>query len=216
MVCWVLLLLFDKHYIIQFPMLKELPRQKLLHLFDIIDFNHDGLLQKSDLYGVADNIDIFVNLLDGEGVHASLRTDADMMWEAIRRYFANPSLNSINKDRWLDFMEAQFFGADLRGINLNIERVVKRVRAIFDENHDGQLSKREFMVIFVSLRVQVRHANQCFEEIDANGDGFISDAELTKATKQFFRSNVQADCGNGLFGVVGSTHFSPRRSHAHA
>ena len=198
------------------PMLKDLPKQKLLHLFDIIDFNHDGLLQKEDLYGIADNIDIFVNLLDTDGIHASLRADADTIWAAFETYCGNGTLNSINKESWLDFMEAQFLRADPSIVSSNIDRVVARVRAIFDENQDGQLSKREFMVIFVSLRVQVRHASQCFEEIDTNGDGFISDAELTKATRQFFRSNDEGDSGNGLFGVLGSTHFRPRRSHAHA
>lgn len=197
-------------------MLKDLPEQKLLHLFDIIDFDHNGLLQKSDLYGVADNIDMFVNLIDENSFHDSLNSDADAFWMSIQDYFNAPVLYSITKEQWLEFMEGQFYAPDLRGVSKNIERLVKRAISIFDQNDDDRLSKREFMLIFVSLRVQVRHAAQCFDKIDENGDGYISTAELTKATKQFFRSNNTGDYGNGLFGLVGSTHFTPRRSHAHS
>ena len=196
-------------------MLKDLPDQKLRHLFDIIDFDHNGLLVKSDFYDLADNIDIFVTILDGGSIHSSLRSDVDLIWKTIQDHFENPSLNAINKEQWLEFMESHFCGDDTSRVSNNIERIVTRVRSIFDENKDGKLSKKEFMVIFVSLRVQVRHAYKCFEEIDTNKDGYISDAELATATKQFFRSDNGDDCGNGLFGLIGSTHFTTKHSISH-
>ncbi len=194
-------------------MLKDLPAQKLRHLFNILDFDHNGVLQKSDLYGIADNIDIFANLFDDTSKKTNLREDADQMWSLIQDYFKNPQLDMIKMDQWLDFMEHHFSGSDLRRVNSNIKTVVTRIREIFDVNFDQQLSRKEFMAIFVSLRVEIRHAHQCFMEIDTNGDGFISDSELTRATKQFFRSNNLDDCGNLLFGVLGSSHFSTQTYH---
>ncbi|MFT6867575.1 MAG: Ca2+-binding EF-hand superfamily protein [Cyclobacteriaceae bacterium] len=189
-------------------MLKDLPSQKLRHLFKILDFDHNGVLQKSDLYGIADNIDIFANLLDDNLKKTYLREDADEIWSLIEDYFQNPTIDMITVDQWLLFMEYHFSGEDMRRVNSNIITVVTRIREIFDINQDRQLSRKEFMAIFVSMRVEVRHAHQCFMEIDTNGDNFISDSELTRATKQFFRSNKTKDCGNQLFGVMGSSHFT--------
>lgn len=42
----------------------ELQITKLEHLFNIIDFNHNGLLTKSDFEGIADNVAIFAGVLE--------------------------------------------------------------------------------------------------------------------------------------------------------
>lgn len=191
-------------------MLQDFQKQKLLHLFKIIDFDHNGILQKTDLQGLADNIDIFTNVLNKDSNRESLQADIELIWDLVRAFFKDPNMDMIDQNQWFDFIDFHFASDDLRRINSNLDAIVKRVREIFDLNVDQKLSKKEFMTLFVSLRVEVRHANECFEEIDTNKDGFISDSELSRATKQFFSSDKYTDCGNKLFGVLGSSHFSTK------
>lgn len=191
-------------------MLNEFQKQKMLHLYKVIDFDNNGVLQKSDLIGFAENIDIFANLLNSDDYKDSLKSDVNTIWKSIASFFGDSEIDMIDKKQWLDYMDNHFGETDDMEIDSKIKKIVNRVREIYDLNSDQKLSKKEFMTLFVSMRVEVRHALECFNEIDKNGDGFISDDELTDATKQFFSGNKQEDSGNKLFGLIGTSHFSTK------
>lgn len=193
-------------------MLQPLQIEKLSHLFKIIDFDHNGLIQRSDFEGIADNVAIFTGLLDDSGHESRFREEGYRIWDYIKTYFREEHLQSIHLEQWLEFMEVHFFGADNEKIDENIRLIVSRLQQVFDKNKDKLISRLEFMSIFVSFRVEVRFANQCFKAMDLNGDGFISDEELIRAAMDFFKSNDPEAIGNRLFGEIGSTHFTSVRT----
>jgi len=188
-------------------MLQELQIRKLEHLFRIIDFDHNGLLQKSDFQSIADNVAIFTGIIEDDDHDNLLREEGNMIWGFIQAYFQQPNLQNIDSKQWIEFMENFFFGADDEVLDQNITFIVNRLQSVFDKNKDQLISRLEFMSIFVSFRVEVRFANQCFKAMDLNGDGFISTDELVHAAMDFFKSNDPDALGNKLFGELGSSHF---------
>lgn len=193
-------------------MLAEFQIRKLNHLFRIIDFDHNGLLQKSDFEGIADNIAIFTGIIGDREKDSRLRDEATRIWEFITAHFANEHLEYLEPEQWIEFMQVHFFGPDEALIDQNIHLVVKHIQEVFDKNRDVQISRLEFMSIFVSFRVEVRFADQCFKAIDTNGDGFISEDELINAAMEFFKSNEPEASGNLLFGELESSLFVTRRT----
>lgn len=193
-------------------MLSSFQKQKLSHLFSILDFDHNGLLQKTDLHHIAENIAVFAGVIEAKGHQSILITHAESVWSSICNYFNQPDLDSINLDGWLEFMEAYFYAPDDDTIDQRINHMVDVAHETFDKNRDVLISKLEFMSIFVSFRVEVRFANKCFESIDSNGDEHISKSELLEATREFFRSDDAKSVGNQLFGELGSSHFTSRKS----
>lgn len=193
-------------------MLGEFQIRKLNHLFRIIDFDHNGLLQKSDLIGIADNIAIFTGIIEDIEKDSRLREEAERIWQFIKNHFGNEDLQYIEPEEWIDFMQIHFYGPDEMLIDKNIVSVVSRIYEAFDKNSDIQISRLEFMSIFVSFRVEVRFANDCFKAIDSNSDGFISREEFIRAAMEFFKSTEPEASGNLLFGELESSHFATRRT----
>lgn len=193
-------------------MLTEFQTKKLSHLFNILDFDHNGLLQLTDFEGIADNISIFTGMISDKERDMRLRKEAYRIWGIIMEHFGDEDLQYLDLDQWLEFMQVQFFGSDEELIDSNILLIVKRIQEVFDKNSDNQISRLEFMSIFVSFRVEVRFADQCFRSIDSNQDGMISEEELINAAMEFFKSDKTDASGNHLFGDLNSSNFVTRRT----
>ncbi len=192
-------------------MLTVLQKHKLGHLFSIIDFDHNGLLQKSDLQSIAENISVFAGVIDRNEHQINLKKYAEEVWNLIATHHQNADIDSIQLDQWLDFMEATFYTPAKDEVDRKINRIVDIAQQVFDKNQDVLISKLEFMSIFVSFRVEIRFANKCFQAIDSNADGHISKEELLNATREFFQSDDESSVGNQLFGEIGSSFFSSRK-----
>ncbi|MFY0605829.1 MAG: EF-hand domain-containing protein [Cyclobacteriaceae bacterium] len=181
--------------------------EKLTHLFNIIDFDHNGKIEKSDFDGIIDNIDVFTSILHKSSDNISLMADGETIWREIVQYFANSKLLFITLEQWIQFINKHFLEQDDETIERNVQKLVYRIQKVFDKDGDVQISRLEFLSIFVSCRVEVRYANECFKVIDRNQDGQISMDELLSAAKEFFTSSDPEAPGNYLFGKIGSTHL---------
>lgn len=193
-------------------MINEFQTSKLQHLFRIIDFDHNGLIQKVKLWGDCWQHSHFYRIIEDHEKDARLRDEAHKIWEYLKVDFADENLQYLDMDQWLNFMTAHFYQTDKDKTDQNILAVVKRIHEVFDKNSDVQISRLEFMSIFVSFRVEVRFTDKCFKAIDSNSDGFISKQELINAAMEFFKSTEPEASGNYLFGQLESSHFETRRT----
>lgn len=192
-------------------MLADYQIEKLTHLFHILDFDHNSLIEKTDFEGITENIEIFTGIVQETDRLLGLKEQGELIWQKIKDYFDNQELIAITLEQWLSFMEHHFYKPEEKIINRNLQTLVNHIRNAFDKDKDLRISGLEFMSLFVSCRVEVRFAFRCFQTIDLDKDGFIDLDELSIAVNQFFKSTDPVDSGNYLFGELGSTHFSSKK-----
>ena len=76
----------------------------------------------------------------------------------------------------------------------NIEAYKERLLANIDANKDGQLDLREFVDLFEQMLVRtslVQKAKAKFQELDADGSGYIEKGELDKMVDWVLESHVE-------------------------
>jgi Ca2+-binding EF-hand superfamily protein len=191
-------------------MLTDLNKRKLSHLFKILDFDHNGYIQESDLVGVAENISIIRGIIEGTERNDVLLSSTTSIWEAIERFHKNKEMQSCSLEQWLEFIDSYLVSRDIRVVNYFARQLTKDLFTVFDHDVDGQISKLEYMCIFMSFRVDIKEVNMCFAHLDLNKDGYINADELATAIVQFVQSNESSDRGNLLFGNFDNYYFKTR------
>ena len=191
-------------------MLSSFRKQKLSYLFNILDFDHDGVLQKSDLNGIAENVSIFRCFSPGSEIELFVAKTALNIWNWISSRMKEGDLSGYSLDDWLDMWETISTRMLQSRMDLLIEKAVDDLFYVFDKNHDNYLQKQEYLTLVVSLRVSIKAADFCFKTLDRNGDMRISRDELTAAISEFFLSDVTSSPGNFIFGNPEISKFSTR------
>ena len=195
---------------------QSLLTQKHTHLFKILDFDHDGLLQESDFLSVGENISIFRCVEPGSDIEELISKRATDLWETIKHYLETENLTMCNLENWLKFLNRFTEQVSPRAFDVLTQKTVRDIFYIYDKNMDNYLSKQEYLCFFVSLRVGIKQADQCFKALDLNNDMLISRDELYLAIKEFFLSEDPKSPGNLLFGDSHEYQFGSRTSYLYA
>lgn len=181
-------------------MLSEIQKRKIHHFFNVLDIDHNGYLQPVDFVNVGKRIVEKVGiapesrgskliLIKSHRLFVQLLTDAD-----------NPELSLTLWD-WIEFFKDQLFEGGNNGIlEYYIHRTSRHIFDLFDINRDNLISTEEYANMLTIYQIPQEHAKQSFEELDANGDGFISADEMVNGLRNFFKSNDVNAPGSLLFG----------------
>jgi hypothetical protein len=99
-------------------MLSEIQRKKLIHYFNILDHNHNGILQEVDFTGVADNTCLILGIGLDSDEHNMLKKRAKRIFQRFVQDINKEKSNIINKEDWLIYFEEEVF----KGENFNTLR----------------------------------------------------------------------------------------------
>ncbi len=192
-------------------MLTNLQKSKMTHLFKIMDFDHNGFIQLSDLTGITDNICIIKGVMDGSPIENILEIASKHIWKSLSKFHEREEIETCSLEDWLLFIDHYLVNRDEPVIKFYAERLAENLFDVFDQNDDGMISKLEYMAIFISFRVDIKQTNDCFGRLDLNSDGFISYEEFTKAVFEYIKSDNPDDPGNYIFGDIENYYFSTRK-----
>ncbi|WP_221409448.1 EF-hand domain-containing protein [Marinoscillum furvescens] len=173
-------------------------KQKLVHLFNILDTNKNALLQPDDFTAVAEKIS------DKLQYGAESKERLDLKSHALRLYVQlltdmEKEEVSISLDEWL-----QLFGSweiiHPASAKKYIYRIASYVFSLFDQNRDRVISKLEYLAMFEIYNIDMSYSEKGFAGLDANGDGLVSMEEMTQGFKDFLLSPDPDAPGNYIFG----------------
>ncbi len=182
-------------------MLTDLQRQKQSYIFNLLDFDSNGFIERDDFVGIAENLCIVRGEeLDSDEAQEVLE-QCHQLWDSLEFYIDANRDDKCTLDEWLLFVDLQLVNNDSDdGYHKYIDSVVGRLFDLYDTNGDGHISIDEFIDIFLSFRLEAGLVAKSFKMLDINGDGIITKEELVKAVNEFLLSNNIDAPGNWIFG----------------
>ena len=193
-------------------MLSSTLRQKYAHLFKILDFDHDGLLHKRDFESLGENVAIFRCLMPPSDIEDFITLRGQQFWDRLESFVREQQPTRCNLVNWLKFMEAIAVEERFGPFEEFARQAAEDIFFIYDKDKNNLLSKQEYMCFFVSLRVEIKFIDICFNKLDRNKDQQLSKEELSQAIQEFFQSEDTKKPGNLLFGNPENYQFETRKT----
>lgn len=183
-------------------MLGDLQRQKAAHYFDLIDEDGNGLIEPADFERRADRLAEAFGITD-EAERSRLRRRLLLWWEHLSTLADKNDDGRITREEWEMYWErfkiAVSMGSNRQSLG-KLERVARHTFRAIDRSGTGRVSKEEFSSWLQAWDID-RH-NAVFHRLDRGGKGFLTEEDLTEATKEFYLSNDPAAPGNVLYGEL--------------
>ena len=181
-------------------MLTELLKQKQRYIFNLLDFDNNGFIERDDFVGIAENLCMVRGEeLDSEESQHVLE-QCNRLWDGLEFYIDANHDDKCTFEEWLQFVDLKLVNDNSGESKDYLNSVVGRLFDLYDINGDGHISVDEYIDIFLSFRLEAGLVAKSFQLLDLNGDGVITREELVKAVNEFLLSNDMDAPGNWIFG----------------
>jgi Ca2+-binding EF-hand superfamily protein len=173
---------------------------KFKSLFDLFDMDGNGTTDESELEGAMERLQVNTGWPENSRVlsHVSAR------WKIFMRglFIDSPMLT---EQKWLDYL-GQFLQKDRehRTENPNhrggLEELGQLIFLLLDRDRNSMIDYHEFLIFFYALGRKDQQAEDCFDKLDTDEDGFLSKSHMEDMTLEYFHSAQPGSCGDWLFG----------------
>ncbi len=181
-------------------MLTTVQTDKLTHFFTILDHNRNGVLQKDDFVGIAENLCAASGIREGSKEYNNVLLRSEILFQQFLRDL-NKNDARITLDEWIDYFDRFVISrSDFTHLKFYIKLTAKYIFDLFDQNEDGRISIDEYLDMFAVYRIDCKYSAKSFLRLDTNRDEYISKGELLKAVFEFFVSDDPEAHGNWIFG----------------
>jgi hypothetical protein len=175
--------------------LTDVQRQKLTHLFDVMDSDDDGFVEWEDYERIAKKISSQRNYQPGSAEYEGLMGQYRYGWQQAAP-FADE--RGMNLEKWLAYSDAML---TMPGIyDMLVRRTAGMIFDTFDQDGDQKVSVKEWREFFRCYSIDPAEADRCWEKYDLNGDGYVSRSEIVDLFGQFYLSSDPSAPGSYLFG----------------
>ncbi|XOV91662.1 MAG: EF-hand domain-containing protein [Bacteroidota bacterium] len=181
-------------------MLTILQQIKHRYIFNVLDFDGNGYIEKEDFLAIAENL----CLVRGEEVDtedARLVMEQCMkLWEGLAYYIDENNDNQCSLQEWFGFIEEHLINPKNQEAVLFLNSTVSSIFDLYDVNGDGDITWEEYLDIFLSFRLNASLVGKSFRTLDVNNDKSLSKNELINAISDFLISDDINLPGNWIFG----------------
>ncbi|MGV4925573.1 oxygenase MpaB family protein [Streptomyces sp. BHT-5-2] len=163
----------------------------------VLDQTGDGHLTAADLQAMAHNVCWQLEL--DESREAEVYAGFDTWWQHIRSTMDTDGDDRVSLG---EFTTAMLAGID-RDPDYLHQGLHTALRALFravDTDGSGLLGPDEYRVVFGGSRVHPAELNHGFRQLDADGDGQITEEEFLRAFTDYFTARADTVAGTQLLG----------------
>jgi Ca2+-binding EF-hand superfamily protein len=180
-------------------MLTELQRKKLARLFHVLDADHDQLLERDDYDAVVINLAKVRGWPRGSPEFTTLESLYFAIWDDLKRRADTNGDGRVSFREFVEFHDAMLGNRET--YSDITEKTVEVLFGAFDRDHDGQITKDDFILFFNAYRISDRETiDESFRRLDVEHTGTLSRDDVYDRVHEYYFSNDAAAAGNWLFG----------------
>ncbi|MCD0451031.1 EF-hand domain-containing protein [Actinocorallia sp. API 0066] len=178
----------------------ELQDRKLDRVFDQLDVNRDGVVDREDLAGLGARFLIGFGEPPTSAPGRALLEAFDQVWAALMSRLDLDAESRVTRDQFRRGMaEAFITGPDYEPV---LRPVAQAVARICDADADGLIDPVAFRTMQTAYGTPEGDIVTAFGALDADGDGMVTVVELERAAREFYTGDDPAAGGNWLFGRI--------------
>lgn len=174
--------------------------KKFRALFDLFDNDGDKFIDESEFDGAMERLQVDT----GWPAHSRVLSHVTARWKAfLLGLFAETPI--LTEQKWLDYL-GRFLSKDRSDRSENpdhrgfLEEFSQLLFLLLDRDRNSQIDYEEFLIFFYALGQTDRLAEQCFEKLDSDGDGFLHKLEVEDLALEFFHGDKAGSRGDWFFG----------------
>jgi Ca2+-binding EF-hand superfamily protein len=181
-------------------MLTDLQTKKLTHYFNLLDYDNNGIVEKSDFTAIAENLCVLWGFREGTEKYNYYIQVFGQGWDDFRNLVENLDKDKASLVEWLEFGDRFIVNGTEEQYEKYVKMVAREIFDCFDSNGDGYISLEEYIDLFMAYRIEVRYSAKAYTRLDRNSDDLLSKDELLSAVDEFFKSDDENAPGNWLYG----------------
>lgn len=175
--------------------MNAIQKQKIIHFFNVLDFNRNGSLEEDDFEKIGNTMANIIGYNQKSFQRLSLRLKAHGLFIQILKDLQK-DVAELSEEEWVQFFEETVLSKPNDYINQSSTYLF----SLFDQDGDGFIDEREYIDMFKAYGLYMSVAKKAFDMLDLNHDRRISGGELVKAFEDFFLSPDEDAAGNWIFG----------------
>lgn len=185
----------------------ELQKQKLIHMFELLDVDGNGVLEYDDFRMVVDTMAEERGWNSANRRYRALVASNRRLWKMISRPIDIDDDGSITLMEWLAFHirafvsnpEHENFQPEFSGA---LSATARFFCDMLDSDGDGKVSLDDYILFCGAYNVEPDEARQAFALFDRDGSGDITQEEVEAMVKEFYLSEDPNALGNRFFGSL--------------
>jgi Ca2+-binding EF-hand superfamily protein len=178
-------------------MLTELRQRKLTRFFQILDHNQDGVLSPEDFTNISDSIVEIRGLKWPDPTYEEIQFFWSGFSSRLQVWADRNADGKITLKEWFWYLEQMLYQFEAHYIK---QALISITLKAMDFSQDQKVSLGEFTRFFKLYQIKEKEAQEIFEKLDLNHDGYLTQEELTLLFDEFLYSENPEAVGNCLFG----------------
>ncbi|MEV0618448.1 EF-hand domain-containing protein [Nonomuraea sp. NPDC050404] len=154
---------------------------RLEERFRLWDNNSSGTIERADFESEADGI------INGLGAQGSQKGDAlKQAYLAMFDHLSNAAgSSSMNLEQFIATAEKEIISKGDAGFEQVVRPTIQAIVDVLDGDGDGEISPSEMQKWFGAIGLESGAADTAFQQLDADGTGKLSVAELVDAVRDY-------------------------------
>jgi Ca2+-binding EF-hand superfamily protein len=177
-------------------MASEFQRRKVARVFDAMDVDGDGFLERSDFEALTARWTEERGCAPGTEGHDRLVRTMMGWWETLLAASDQNRDDKVTLDEVLAVVDR---------LGTMLDAVTKTAAVMFeaiDENTDGWISAEEYRQLIQTWTGRATDTGEVFARLDLDGDGQLSNREFIELWTQFWVGDDPTQPGTWVFGKV--------------
>lgn len=174
--------------------------RKLARLFDAMDVNRDGRVERADFVR---RVEALARLRGWEPSSAPWARNLEIAldeWQNLRESADVPENGSVSREGFLRY--AEVFLGDRDAIRAWARGDVQLMFDAMDVDGDGRITKEEYRLYLEACGLDASGADIFFAHADLNEDHRVTRAEMTHAVEEYLVSDDPTSSSGYLFGPL--------------